>query len=203
MKKPHELLPDGSIVPLDIAYEVVAHVLQSSERARRDFLAHGRGERLPRLRWWKAVNNWVNDDEELAADFLKRCELVEDGWHLHLAVRGEVKPDGPHTTTEVNGGLLLVLDNDDFGLSRDDLIKLYPVLAQSRSQPKRTDDADFNDLDARVQRAVLMLDGLEDKGTLLTGIKKARLAEMVNTPGAPISVRTLSKAEAYRKQHRR
>jgi hypothetical protein len=77
------------------------------------------------------------------------------------------------------------------------------VLAQSRSQPKRTDDADFNDLDARVQRAVLMLDGLEDKGTLLTGIKKARLAEMVSTPEAPISVRTLSKAEAYRKQHRR
>ena len=203
MKKPHELLPDGSIVPLDIAYEVVAHVLQSSERARRDFLAHGRGERLPRLRWWKAVNSWVNDDEELAADFLKRCELVEDGWHLDLAVRGEVKPDGPHTTTEVNGGVLLVLDNDDFGLSRDDLIKLYPMLAQGGSQPKRSDDADFNNLTARVQRAVLALDALEDKGVLLTGKPKDGLAKQVSTPEAPIGLRTLSTAETYRKQHPR
>src|SRR5262249_16256428 len=200
---PHELLPDGSIVPLDIAYEVVAHILQSPEQARRDFLEHGRGDRLPRLRWYRAVNSWVDDDEELAPDFLKRCELVEDGWHLDLAVRGEIKPNGPHTTTEVNGKVLFVRDNDDFGLSRDGLIEIYPALAQSRSQPKRTDDADFNDLEARVRRTVLMLDDLEDKGTLLTGIKKQKLAEMLSTSEAPISVRTLFTAEAYRKQHPR
>ena len=203
MKEPYELLPDIPIVPLDIAYEVVARVLQSCEQARRDFLVHGREGRL---RWWKFLNSWVNPEEPVATDFLKRCELIEiqeaDGNKVpYLAVRGEVTP--PCTTIEVNGEVLRVLDNDVFGLSRDDLFKLYPVLAQSRSQPKRTDDADFNNLTARVQRAVLALDALEDKGQVLIGITKDRLAELVSTPEAPIRKTTLRKAETYRREHQR
>jgi hypothetical protein len=143
MKKPHELLPDGSIIPLDIAYEIVAHIVESPEQARRDFLMHGRGDRLPRLRWWKAVDSWINDDEELAADFLKRCELVEIQFKgLYLAVRGKVNPDNwtvevngevfrvdVERTVVVNGEVLHLLVNDSFGLSRDDLIRIYPQLA--------------------------------------------------------------------------
>jgi len=126
MKQPHELLPDGPIIPLDIAYEVVAHVLKSPEQARLDFLTYGREGRL---RWWKSLESWVNPEEPVGADFLKRCELIEIDKVLYPAVRGEIDP--PCTTVEVNGEVLRLLDNDVFGLSRDDLIKLYPVLAQS------------------------------------------------------------------------
>jgi hypothetical protein len=148
---------------------------------------------------------------------LKRCELVEIQCKgLYLAVRGKVNPDNwtvevngevlrvdAERSVEVNGEVLHLLVNNSFGLSRDDLVKIYPALAQSRSKPKRTDDADFNRLEARVQRTVLMLDDLEDNGTLLTGIMKERLAEMISSPRAPISVRTLFTAEAYRKNHPR
>ena len=64
MRKPLELLPEGSIILLDDAYEVVAHILQSLEQTRGGFLAHGRGNRL---RWWKVSPYSLVKEEERSA----------------------------------------------------------------------------------------------------------------------------------------
>lgn len=142
-------LPNISIVPIDIAYEVVAHILQSRERARYDFLEFGREGRL---HWWKLPPSskvWVEDPELVARDFLKLCELVavtksDDQEYLYLAVRGEINDD-VDWTIEVNGEPLRLLLKDQFGLSRDDLVSIYPSLGgrkrrKEAKQQKRAKD---------------------------------------------------------------
>jgi hypothetical protein len=88
-----------------------------------------------------------------------------------------------------------------------ELLTSTPLPAREQDKPerrrKRTNEHDFASLTARVQAAVLALDALEDQGVVLTGIPKEKLAKRVSTPEVPISVRTLRKAEAYRKQHPR
>jgi hypothetical protein len=141
-------LPNFSPIPLDIAYQFVAHILQSPERGRRDFLKYGREGRLG---WWKLTpfDDWINDDEPVASDFLKLCELIEIQLHdgrkvLYLAVRGATNPN-VDSTIEVNGETLRVLANDSFGLSRDNLVDIWPSLGGQRRrkearQQKRAKD---------------------------------------------------------------
>ena len=51
---------------------------------------------------------------------------------------------------------------------------------------------------------MLALDELEGRGVVLTAILKPKLAELVTKQaGAPISERTLRKAETYRREHSR
>lgn len=79
-----------------------------------------------------------------------------------------------------------------------------PGQRRERKQPKRTDEPDFHGLKARVQAAVLALDELEGRGAVLTGMLKPKLAELVSKQaGAPISERTLRRAEAHRNKHPR
>jgi len=145
--QPHELLPDDRIIELGIAYEVVG-LLQLPEQTRRDFLEHGREGRLG---WWRFLHSWTDPAEPVEADFLKKhCELVEIPLKgFYLAVRGKVNPDNwtvevdgkvfradPERTVEVNGEVLHLLVNDSFGLSRNDLITLYPALAPNKNDGK-------------------------------------------------------------------
>lgn len=48
------------------------------------------------------------------------------------------------------------------------------------SQPKRTDDAEFNSLDARVRQAVVLLDALVERGEVLIGMPKEQMAKRVS-----------------------
>jgi hypothetical protein len=99
-----------------------------------------------RLHWWRFLRSWLDPEEPVAPEILKRCELVEIRFKgLYLAVRGKVNPDNwtveaggivfrvdPEWTVEVDGEILHLLVNDSFGLTRGDLIKLFPELAPKK-----------------------------------------------------------------------
>jgi hypothetical protein len=71
----------------------------------------------------------------------------------------------------------------------------------------RVADPDFAALTPRVQLTVQALDALEEQGMMIGGMPKDELRERVEkqadslSPGATISPRTLSAAEAFRRQH--
>jgi hypothetical protein len=216
-------LPNFSIVPIDIAYQVVAHILHSHGQARRDFLEFGREGRL---RWWKfppPSEQWVKEPEPVASDFLKLCEIVaatktDDQEYLHLAVRGEINED-VDSTIEVNGEPLRLLLNVHFGLSRNDLVAMYPSLGRRREEAKQQEHAMAAvaavnaptlpsaqkpaDVSQRVWAVAKLLERLErERGSPDVGIPVSILLDDVRAnmaKGMTVSETTLREARRFRK----
>jgi hypothetical protein len=90
--------------------------------------------------------------------------------------------------------------------SKDELAEKLALLTawppRKRKQLNRADDPDFRELKPRVRLVVRVLDELENQGTEIAGIPQLKLAERVaEQAGASVSVRTLRKAETYRREH--
>ena len=89
-------------------------------------------------------------------------------------------------------------------------VRMAPWLetqSQSRANETKRTDADFAALTPRVKLTVLALDALEAQGIVIDGMPKTELRTQVEkqaqgmSPGATVSPRTLSDAEAYRRRH--
>jgi hypothetical protein len=82
-------------------------------------------------------------------------------------------------------------------------VPVVVVIDQPQQQPKREDEPEFKKLKPRVQQVVLDLEALENEGVNISMPKPALAALVAKRIGASVSVRTLGKAEKYRREHPR
>jgi hypothetical protein len=116
--------------------------------------------------------------------------------------------------SDLRGKLELTLSARDVRMAPWSVPQAEPVSANSvRPDPDfavltpRVADPDFAALTPRVQLTVQVLDALEEQGMMIRGMPKDELRERVEkqadslSPGATISPRTLSAAEAFRRRY--